>query len=495
MGKTSGNLYYVRLIHQGKTYYKLGFTSLSSVEERLNFGGSGDGNLIDKVIVFAFREDAFDIEQLLHVHFCHARYAPRYGDPNGPLYKNGQTELYSADILGLDPEYLPVDDTNNDRWVKLVTGLMIVVFGPILIPFRIFMDTTEARGIFSGYIHSGLQQAKEEERKAKVECLIDSLSSGVRYREPAHKRMSDVFRDTFYSRFFDRMAVRNIPEIARQVEERRKTILKEASKSDTERKQALDEQMVANLTRDLGGVQFHLKSHNSIEFRILVDLEYFVAKISEALLAGFVFKSDLMVFANNCGLSLLFDAIVKDDPEARKAIRLLIEFNYRKDIMALVGIGKLADPVMVMPVHPLLVFDEEADKAETCCESITGYFGVQTLLEIIDTPIVLPNSPVLVKTDLGCEFSVPITARRYGLNTAFEILITNTVAPYQICIRNYHQVFHEACSAHLQSCLDQERVSKTPIESEDQPVGSDSISLEDYEEFVQFMKDNDQIFT
>ena len=47
-----GNLYYVRLKTPVGTMYKLGFTKLSSVRERLAYQKSGDEQYIDKVFLF-----------------------------------------------------------------------------------------------------------------------------------------------------------------------------------------------------------------------------------------------------------------------------------------------------------------------------------------------------------------------------------------------------------------------------------------------------------
>lgn len=61
-----GNLYYVKLNTECGILYKLGFTTLESVEARMSYGGSDDWRYIDKVLMFSYLPDAFEVEQKLH---------------------------------------------------------------------------------------------------------------------------------------------------------------------------------------------------------------------------------------------------------------------------------------------------------------------------------------------------------------------------------------------------------------------------------------------
>ena len=102
---SSGNLYYVRLKTPFGLMYKLGYTSMESVETRLAFKGAGDEKHIDKVLIFLPFDDAYDIEEVLHEYFATKSFFRNYQDFDMPLSGNGQTELYLEDILGLDREY------------------------------------------------------------------------------------------------------------------------------------------------------------------------------------------------------------------------------------------------------------------------------------------------------------------------------------------------------------------------------------------------------
>jgi hypothetical protein len=105
-GQTDGHVYYVRLKTPLGLFYKLGFTTLGSVAERLAYQGAGDERLIDEVLLFVYMPDGYDVETALHRHFkARALTDGMYTDPNLPLQRNGQSELYFDDILGLDPAY------------------------------------------------------------------------------------------------------------------------------------------------------------------------------------------------------------------------------------------------------------------------------------------------------------------------------------------------------------------------------------------------------
>lgn len=104
----SGNLYYVRLNTPLGKFYKIGFTSMSSVGDRLAFQGTGDEKYIDEVLYFKFHFGALNLEQCLHGHFYEKAAFRKYSaDIDMPLPKNGQSELYYDDVLNLDAGFTP----------------------------------------------------------------------------------------------------------------------------------------------------------------------------------------------------------------------------------------------------------------------------------------------------------------------------------------------------------------------------------------------------
>ena len=107
-----GYLYYVRLKTSKGIFYKIGFTRQKSVEDRFSYGGSENYRLIDKVLLFKYSMYAYVYELLLHNHLSHVKALTSGGLTSlfrdlseYPLFKDGQTELYKHDVLGLDPDY------------------------------------------------------------------------------------------------------------------------------------------------------------------------------------------------------------------------------------------------------------------------------------------------------------------------------------------------------------------------------------------------------
>lgn len=104
--KGGGTLYYVRLKTPVGILYKLGYTTLSSVEERLAYQGRGDEKLLDRVLFFKHFDNAAEMESAAHDHFSRKSAFGRFSnEPGMPLFGNGQSELYAKDILGVDPNY------------------------------------------------------------------------------------------------------------------------------------------------------------------------------------------------------------------------------------------------------------------------------------------------------------------------------------------------------------------------------------------------------
>ena len=100
--QSAGNVYYTKLNTSHGAFYKIGFTTKSTLHERMAYNGAGDEKLIDKVLFFTPHPKAWDVEQTLLDHFGKQRAFKRGNDPTKPLFKNGQSELFASDILGLD---------------------------------------------------------------------------------------------------------------------------------------------------------------------------------------------------------------------------------------------------------------------------------------------------------------------------------------------------------------------------------------------------------
>lgn len=163
MRNPAGNIYYARMKTKWGIFYKLGYTSKSSLEERLNYGEKNDGSLIDCVLLWSWSDNALHEEQRLHGLLHDKRVFGKYGKfHNGPMYKNGQSELYAEDILDLDAdctesqvknslkavEKIGVEYRNNpigDHPIWHVVGaVLMVVFSPLILLRKILEEVVPA---------------------------------------------------------------------------------------------------------------------------------------------------------------------------------------------------------------------------------------------------------------------------------------------------------------------------------------------------------------
>ncbi|MBV7549874.1 GIY-YIG nuclease family protein [Pseudomonas sp. PDM26] len=118
-----GSLYYIRLNTQLGKFYKIGFTSFKSVHERLAYQGTGDEKLIEEVLYFEPHHNAFELEQCLHTYFgSKAAFSTYSASPDMPLARNGQSELYFEDVLGLDTKYSPAQADQARKMVELAVA-------------------------------------------------------------------------------------------------------------------------------------------------------------------------------------------------------------------------------------------------------------------------------------------------------------------------------------------------------------------------------------
>jgi len=175
-----GNLYYVRLNTPQGVFYKLGFTKLGSVSDRLAFQRTGDERMIDKVILFTHRPDAYTVESQLHNHFSKQRVFGSYGNAKDrPLAGNGQSELYIEDILGLDKDFSRKKADQAKRNIKrpfsgdiiggIVMGGAAIFLLACITPLILLFQWTIGR-------KERLEEIAQKKRdKQEIEDLIDQL--------------------------------------------------------------------------------------------------------------------------------------------------------------------------------------------------------------------------------------------------------------------------------------------------------------------------------
>lgn len=102
----SGYLYYIKLNTKMGIFYKVGYTTMDSIEKRFTYNNSIDYNLIDEVLLFEHDYNAHSREQKIHRKYRRKKAFSKYSNKTYfPLAKNGQSELYYEDILEKDSNY------------------------------------------------------------------------------------------------------------------------------------------------------------------------------------------------------------------------------------------------------------------------------------------------------------------------------------------------------------------------------------------------------
>ncbi len=184
----SGHVYYAKLRTAQGVFYKLGYTSKSSLAERLAYGGTGDEKLIEHEFFFTYRKDAWDVEQSLLEHFDKQRAFGKFSkDPSKPLNGRGQSELFYDDILGLDDAlYRPLDEATlksiKEDANSAAEGCLIALLGLLLIPFTATVGLIALVmgiiGFFEKPLPSRSINPKRPVHPPAIKTLVEELKTG-----------------------------------------------------------------------------------------------------------------------------------------------------------------------------------------------------------------------------------------------------------------------------------------------------------------------------
>lgn len=185
----AGHVYYARLKTTQGTFYKIGFTTKSTLFERMAYGGLGDEKLIDQEFFFSFRDDAWDVEQTLLDHFDEQRAFGKYSnDPAMPLCRRGQSELFGYDVLGLDHDLYKQQDSDavaatKDELENAKDGCGLVLLACVAAPFTLGLSLFFLYGGVSTIFSLGegkksrWQPGMRPVHSPHVRELVDALSS------------------------------------------------------------------------------------------------------------------------------------------------------------------------------------------------------------------------------------------------------------------------------------------------------------------------------
>lgn len=367
-----GNLYYVRLNTPLGKFYKIGFTTMKSVNDRLAFQGTGDEKYIDEVLYFQFRLGAYGLEQSLHAYFSEQAAFGKYSAfVDMPLPRNGQSELYYDDVLKLDKKFTPAQAESSRKAVELAVAK------------RTYSSDIWARRVIS------LNNA--------CFSILMGLAKSIGWSIKAVKAVLGV-----------RAVEDQLP----------KSVLEERSKVEiflAELKREQDIKLVRT-HREIKILRLiHAFNNRDIgEFRALVNIEELSRDIANSIISDFVMLTDYMTIPNNAGMFALLDAMNHENchellisPVVRSYIPMIEEFITSRTI---------SDTSIKMPGDPLYTVDPECSE---CGDYFTEYFGAQEFMGLLDSKFVgigpYKHDDLKNRVEFTVELEDQVTTKRFSV--------------------------------------------------------------------------------
>lgn len=371
-----GHLYYVRLKTDLGIFYKLGFTTLGSVQERFAYQGKGHDALIDEVLLFSYREDAYEVEQLLHEHF---RNKATFGNPEEgmPFFGNGQSELYTEDILNLD---------------------MPAARGKIG-PTETQTNITTTRGKKAGLSNEEINDRLEIENN--ILLVLSSLSKAFRWIIIGYKKFEEW----------------NAPDAEKNRRNKVRYILDSLRKHKREfwtqwlhRRTKIIKDPHEELKSDVRKAISAFKRKDLQAFENIINIPLFSYNLAEAMTSDMCFGSDFINIANCCGM---FELIKLDGNESPRDLLLKpVEETYKNLLRGLVKNHRLFSEAITIPDDPKYCVGEKIEGYEY--GTLSSYYGPGNFLDLFGREWILPDNPKFEVGVGSVEFSVEVRNQKTG---------------------------------------------------------------------------------
>lgn len=428
----SGYLYYVRLSTELGMLYKIGFTTLGSVQERLGYRGGRDDDLVDKVLLFKHMTDAADWEALLHRVFRKKR--AFYDDSEYlPLFRNGQSELYYEDVLGLDDDMEDVAAGSTEA--RRQEAYYYISFQhdkrlgrtPVRHPIKAPTEEQQAiwnlleqiRGfsqgilgwigrIFSGFALTKVRgrtwkQLSPEEEKARefIAMLRKVGSGGTGMRSESTPRDPSVGNTAVWTGL---SAIRNLDK--QTIKIMRDLRLESILKNMTEK------------------AILAFRSGNLHEFEDLVDIPGVIDAIFDAQLS-YRFRSDYLGILNNCGMTTLMEAQeAMSAASLREVMVRPLHDTYRPLLRYFVRTKKILGTSLTMPDEPLYAFDSRF--SENGEHPYSDYFSPGALIKKLGTDWTLEKPLKLTFHDDAIQFLIGVKIPEIGFTGSLAVDVMRT---------------------------------------------------------------------
>ncbi|RZJ62996.1 MAG: hypothetical protein EON49_00145 [Acidovorax sp.] len=377
---TSGNLYYVRLSTSLGTFYKLGFTTLGSAQERFAYQGKGHDGLVDDVLLFVYRDDAYEVEQIIHAHF-RGKASFAIPEEGMPFFENGQSEIYAEDILKLDWKSAE-GDSNETR-----------------------TNITKVRGKRAGRSDEEIREQLEVEKS--IADVVTSLARAFRWIIRGYNKLEEWnASDNEKSRRARLNAV--LVDLKAKSEENRRNWLR--------RRTRIISDPYAALQADVREAIAALKRKDLQGFENIIHVPLFAHNLAEAMTADFGFGSDYMGVANNCGMFALIEAMEKQSP--RDLLLKPVQETYKAILRVLVKSHRLLREDLIMPDDPKYSVSEP--EGDYQYDSLSNYYGPRNYLDLFGRDWSIDDNP---------QFDVKVGA------VEFDVVVSNQETGFRGCLK------------------------------------------------------------
>lgn len=420
-----GNLYYVRLKTSLGPMYKLGFTTMASVKERLAFQGAGHEDQIDKVIAFVPDPGALSIEQRLHRHFKRHSVFPVI-ERDMPFAGNGQSELYVEDILEMDFEYTPEQGRRVHE--ALMQGRMAQTgASPASIATATkqkLRDNEDVQAIID-LRHLWLVRWVLWARQK----LVDRLFTSPAQRE--HEKDIQRLIEWFQREPRRQRAIENV-RLKREL----------AEIEDRHRRAAAQRTFAGKLAMALEA----LKSRDLWAFEMLVDLDRLAMNLAEAMTEDLVMGSDYMGVACNCGLVELCDAMADGNPI--EMLTVPVKDGYKELLRHWVAKRELRSEDLVMPTDPIYYRTDDGTVHEVSPLSSLCY-GPSNFLNIFGRQWrCWLEQPAMVEDDWAA-FKIEIANEQTGFrgDLLVHAMQFESAGRINVAFPNFHELYEQALHA------------------------------------------------
>lgn len=397
----AGHLYYVRLRTPVGIVYKLGFTTLDSVHARLSFRGDGTDKLIERVLLFAHFNDAWDLEQELHMLF--RRHATFSGwDEAMPLFANGQSELYREDVLDLDHEYSRRQSQDTAEEIALAR--------------QVALGADEAS--LRAQLNDRRRERDEQERQwAEARAATAAKPSGWMGRAAiAFIRMGLSACTAIL-----KLAIK-LGETENDRRNESRIVELRGMLKDTARIERVRQLRQLNLRGDTASALQALKQRDLEAFERLIDIEQLAANAANAMAEDLNLPSDYMGVANNCGLMDLVE-LMHEEGGCRDLLLKPVEQHYARTLRDFVMTHRLGTEDLLLP-DDIVYYHVPADLDELELSTLSDYFGLKDFLDAVGHTWTLPEPAAISITGDGrCEFSIAVTNERTGFSGQLTVSV------------------------------------------------------------------------